>query len=487
MTVVFAAAAALLAIGAIALVVAPLRRPARPRPTVEPEAIERAAQRAIIVEAARELEHDHRLGNLAAADYQALRARYARQALALARHRTARAKAEAAAARPWRGGGHRSARRWATAGIGVAAVFAAAAAVPHLFALFSSAPAAPAAGAPPGPGVLRQEDRPAAAEDVIEGLVVNGTNGLPVDDHPLALRAVGAAGAASEREATTDGSGRFRFTGLGDAGSVYELAIGHQGVTYRSGALRPGDVRGPVELRVYDATDRDPGLRGDRVVLIIGAVDAWRQELTVHQLMTLTNPSAQTYAPGPAGGMMGLARFALPPGARDLTPTVGLRAEALVVVDGGFATLSAVLPGAQEYGFSYRLPYEPGTSALLLALPYGAAQVRVLAPTDGPDLGGAQLAPADGVTLDGTPFRAWAAGDVAPGGRLTVRLRDLPARPLWVAALRAIARPWAAGAGFAGILLLVLGWTLRGRPAGRRAAPPARLPGAGQAAAEGAS
>jgi hypothetical protein len=198
-----------------------------------------------------------------------------------------------------------------------------------------------------------------------------------------------------------------------------------------------------------------------RAVLVVAAVDARRREVVAHEIVTLVNPSVQTYVPGPAAGPMGLLRFSLPPGAHDLTPTLGLRAEETVQVDRGFAVLGAVTPGTHEYGFSYRFPYSPGTYAVALTWPYGVEALRVLAPPEGPALGGAQLAPQGATSLDERPYRVWAADALPPGGRLMLELRGLPGPPPAVALLDGVAHPWAAALVLAGVLLLVAGWRLR--------------------------
>jgi hypothetical protein len=350
-------------------------------------------------------------------------------------------------------------------------------------------PGPPSAAPGASRGATQQAPRSAteagapSGQSLVEGVVVNGTTGAPADGVLVILRALGADGGGAERRAAADSGGRFRFAEAMEAGTPYELVVAHGGVSYRSGAFRPDDLTTPVELRVYDATDRDPGLRVDRAALVVAGVDARRREVVAHEIVTLVNPSTQTYVPGPVGGPMGLVRFSLPPGARDLTPTMGLRPEELVQVDRGFAVLAAVLPGSHEYGFSYRFPYEPGVYAFALAWPYGARALRVLAPPDGPVIGGPLFRPDGGTELGGQPYRAWAADDVPPDGRVALELRGLPSPPLVLVLVDAVARPWAAALVLAGALLLAAGWRLlpqgpgpprRSRPLPRNGGPPRR-------------
>ena len=141
---------------------------------------------------------------------------------------------------------------------------------------------------------------------------------------------------------------------------------------------------------------------------------------------------------------MGLLRFGLPPQASQLRPPLNLSPESLIQVDRGFASSDPVLPGEQEYAFAYRFPYVAPVYAFSLALPYGAASVRVLVPA-GPgwalDVAGPDLAPLGEVDVGPRRYRVWGGGQVPPGGRLQVELRNLPPRPLWRAALTSAPGP----------------------------------------------
>ena len=263
--------------------------------------------------------------------------------------------------------------------------------------------------------------RPARAEGEgeaggIQGTLLNATTGLPAAGgavtlyvqgggpgggrgvKPASRRGAGGAQAGAPgveaRETVADGEGRFAFAGAG-AGARYQLTAVHQGVAYQTPVFALGELPAPLELRVYDVTGRDPGLRTERVLLTFGAVDAGRQEVAVTQLQTLVNPSPAAYRPETTGDPMGLLRFGLPPQATQLRPTLGLSPESLIQVDRGFASSDPVLPGEQEYAFAYRFPYVAPVYAFSLALPYGAASVRVLVPA-GPGLGPGRRRPRSG-------------------------------------------------------------------------------------------
>ena len=181
---------------------------------------------------------------------------------------------------------------------------------------------------------------------------------------------------------------------------------------------------------------------------------------------------------------MGLLRFGLPPQATQLRPTLGLRPEGMIQVDRGFASSDPVLPGEQEYAFAYRFPYVAPVYAFSLALPYGAAPVRVLVPA-GPgwalDVAGPDLAPLGEVDVGPRRYRVWGGGQVPAGGRLQVELRNLPPRPLWRAALDLGARPQVLAGAFVVLLALAVGqalWQQRAVERAARGSPRGSLPGA---------
>ena len=141
-----------------------------------------------------------------------------------------------------------------------------------------------------------------------------------------------------------------------------------------------------------------------------------------------------------------------------------------------------MLPGEQEYAFAYRFPYVAPVYAFSLALPYGAASVRVLVPS-GPgwalDVAGPDLAPLGEVDVGPRRYRVWGGGAVPPGGRLQVELRNLPPRPLWRAALDFGARPQVLAGAFGMLLALAAGQALWQQRGEERAALGA-LPGAAE-------
>ena len=150
----------------------------------------------------------------------------------------------------------------------------------------------------------------------VQGTLLNETTGLPAAGGAVTLHVLGGGPGGGRgldvRETVADGEGRFAFAGAG-AGARYQLTAVHQGVAFQSPVFALGEVPGPLELRVYDVTGRDPGLRTERVLLTFGAVDAGRQEVAVTQLQTLANPSRAAYRPEPVETLWASCASGCPP------------------------------------------------------------------------------------------------------------------------------------------------------------------------------
>lgn len=78
---------------------------------------------------------------------------------------------------------------------------------------------------------------------------------------------------------------------------------------------------------------------------------------------------------------------------------------------------------------AYAFVFQPSaaTAALRWTMPYGAADVELLAPEHGIRVSGARLRGGDVVTERGRPYRRWSAGPIGPGEAFAVRLDGLPA------------------------------------------------------------
>lgn len=322
----------------------------------------------------------------------------------------------------------------------------------------------------------------AAGPGAVAGRLVNGTaGGASPAGAEVVLHVFRGEAREADRLAQADAGGAFRFDGLdvGD-GFRYQVTATYAGVSYTAepAHLMATAPARDVTLTVYETTDVDPGLRAGRALLALGQADAERQELAVTVIIILTNPSDRAFTPRPdgPGGPMGLVRFGLPAGARDLQPLLGLDPERLIAVDRGFASTSPLPPGEHEIGFTYRLPYTGERAMLEQSLPYGAGLVQVLVPDGGPEIAGPDLSPVEPVTLGGTRFRVWTGRALAAGTRLALDVRGLPDRPPWRTLLDGLAQPVVVPLVLGLLLVGGAAWAWRRRPAHPDAATSATAP-----------
>ena len=243
---------------------------------------------------------------------------------------------------------------------------------------------------------------------VITGRLVNGTSGGDVPDGAeVVLHTFRGRAYQGERSVRAGDQGAFRFEGL-DLGEdvTYYATATHAGITYNANPVRltAGRSEQQVELRIYETTNSDPGLRASRVALILSSFETDRQVVAASELVNLVNPADRTFVPSPNGpaGPLGFVRFGLPSGARDLRPTLGLDPAQVIQIDRGFASTAPVLPGEHEYGYVYRLPYTGDSLALEKSLPYGAEVFQIVAPESGPTITGPGIFPGESVEIGAT-------------------------------------------------------------------------------------
>ncbi|HZC77089.1 MAG TPA: hypothetical protein VE258_05040, partial [Ktedonobacterales bacterium] len=136
--------------------------------------------------------------------------------------------------------------------------------------------------------------------------------------------------------------------------------------------------------------------------------------------------TAYVPAGAPSGGQpMGLLRFWLPAGARNLSVGAGFEGAQILQVNTGFATSATVPPGKSQFAFAFDLPYS-GTQYLLdHKTEYPTAQVAVLAPV------GTRIAVTDfvaqpSVTALGQQYELYTRDNVAGSVHLHLQLLGLP-------------------------------------------------------------
>lgn len=265
----------------------------------------------------------------------------------------------------------------------------------------------------------------------IRGNVVNGTAGadIPVDLAVLLLitAADGTLQGTGQTVMERDGSFLLEDAPLVEGGA-YNLSVDYGGVFYGA-SLAPSELFDPVTITVHEPTEDAGIIQVQRQVMVISEIDVAERVVTATEFVRFTNPTDRTLRPNletARPGMFSFMRFALPPGAADVTVQSNLRGGEIISVGSGFALTAAVPPGEHSVDFAYTFPYEGGGLEYRNSLPQGVEIFQVLIPEQwsGVDIGG--LSPRPPVGIGNEVYRAWEARDVPAGPGVQLDFRGLP-------------------------------------------------------------
>ncbi len=265
----------------------------------------------------------------------------------------------------------------------------------------------------------------------IRGNVVNGTAGadIPVDLAVLLLitAADGTLQGTGQTVMERDGSFLLEDAPLVEGGA-YNLSVDYGGVFYGA-SLAPSELFDPVTITVHEPTEDAGIIQVQRQVMVISEIDVAERVVTATEFVRFTNPTDRTLRPNletARPGMFSFMRFALPPGAADVTVQSNLRGGEIISVGSGFALTAAVPPGEHSVDFAYTFPYEGGGLEYRNSLPQGVEIFQVLIPEQwsGVEIGG--LSPRPPVGIGNEVYRAWEARDVPAGPGVQLDFRGLP-------------------------------------------------------------
>lgn len=310
----------------------------------------------------------------------------------------------------------------------------------------------------------------AQGNGAISGRVVNGTpDGPTPKDLEVVLHRVRGETYEGDQRTRADADGNFSFTGLDTSTDyAYYVVVTYLGVPYSSDGLHfePGKSAKEVEIKVYETTEADPGLRVSLSAVVVGAAEPSSRMLEMFEVVTLVNPGDRTYVPNSSGpaGPTALVRFYLPPGATDLQFGANINPEDVIQVNLGFAMTSPFAPGPNELHFSYRVPYEGGQYRFERTFPYPVETLRILVPQNITlaDVGG--LAPGEGVSMGSEQYLLWERRGLKAREQLAFRMEGLRQGSLLESSpISRIPREALGGLGVVLALVAVGGYALRRR------------------------
>ena len=272
-------------------------------------------------------------------------------------------------------------------------------------------------------GAARAQET-AAAERVVEGVIVNGTDGGEIAGaHPVTLHRVGADG-GGDLSAESDADGAFRFEFDYDPDLAYGVSVRYEGAVYGTDLDLSDGSPDPVSLTVYESTSDDAVISARSASILLAAADPSDRTVAALEIIRLVNGSDTAYVPGE--GVMELLRFGLPPGASELTLDTRLIGADFIQVDRGFALLASVPPGEYDVMFSYRFPYESDEITLSKTYRYGADSLRALAAEEVLSIESDELGEPKSERIGERQYRILEAEGFTRGAAVSIRLSGLP-------------------------------------------------------------
>ncbi|MFN8535328.1 MAG: carboxypeptidase-like regulatory domain-containing protein [Dehalococcoidia bacterium] len=253
---------------------------------------------------------------------------------------------------------------------------------------------------------------------VVSGRVTNGSlAGAPAAGLTVTLMPVTAAGPGQRQTATSGPDGSFRFEGLAtDASQYFVVWAELEGARFQQGPLQfdPGQNTLEVNVAVFATTDRDPGIRMERNIVVV-LPDPAKRQLTVLTLADVENPSNVAYIGREVGQQRQTLRFGLPAGSRSLQVIEGIQVNALVQTADGFADTLPVEPGQRSIVFQYLVDYESNGLLFTLPVSYPTNEFSILLAEGDWSLTADGLQPGGLVEQGGRRFQSYRASNLAPG------------------------------------------------------------------------
>lgn len=260
---------------------------------------------------------------------------------------------------------------------------------------------------------------------VIEGQVINGTNGsTDVSGITVVLHRVGTDDFHS-RDAITDQYGFFKFDDVAYYDdSFYAVAVDYMGALYVEAVDFSRNLTDPVAVIIYDSIDNDEILSITSMEIMFSLADVDSRTIWAWEIVNISNISNTTYVPG--RDPMNLLRFGLPSGSTGLYVDTDLLGSDVIQVDLGFGITASVPPGDHKVMYAYQFPYDGDSIVIEKSLTYGSDLVRVLALPDVGILSSNYLGTANLVDIGQHSYQllSWEGQD--RGSEISISIEGLP-------------------------------------------------------------
>ncbi len=264
----------------------------------------------------------------------------------------------------------------------------------------------------------------------ISGQLLDGTtNNSPLAGQTVTLQAAQGANSQDLATAKTDAHGDFAFPHLSTDKTVnYAVYINYKGAQYVSNVVtldsKPAQT---LNLTVYEPTSDSSKIAIVQATVLLHEPDAHRGLLTVSEFFSFQNLDMHTFV-GSLDASKGKPRalfFSLPQGARNVALGQSFNGYNTIQVDSGFASNAAVLPGNNEFSFSFEIPYSNPVYDFRYVTMYPTVSLSFMAPSD-MHASSATLASQGIITADQHPYHLFKASTVLANQEMHVQLEGLP-------------------------------------------------------------
>jgi hypothetical protein len=278
---------------------------------------------------------------------------------------------------------------------------------------------------------------PASAHSIVGGIgriygqLLDGSKkNTPLAGQSVTLQMAQGNNAQDQATIITDAHGMYNFTNLATDKTInYAVYVNYQGAQYVSNvvALNSKPVQ-QVNLTVYEATTDTSKIAIVQATVLVNAPDTRQGSFTVSEFFSFQNLDLRTFV-GSLNASKGRPHalfFSLPKGARNVALGKGFDGYKSSQVGGGFATNAAVLPGANEFAFSFEVPYSAASYDFAYTTMYPTVALSFMVPPNIHASSG-MLVSQGNITADQHTYQVFKA-NVLPGNQqVHLQLSGLPA------------------------------------------------------------
>jgi cbb3-type cytochrome oxidase subunit 3 len=223
----------------------------------------------------------------------------------------------------------------------------------------------------------------AASNGQISGTLLDGSNkNAPLANQSVTLQMAQENSSHDVKTLKTDSAGHYAFTGLDtDQTITYALYAQYQGAQYVSNPITLNTKNSQnVDLQVYEATQSTKDVAVSPATILMEQPDTARGTITISEVFAFQNLANKTYVGSlnASKGKPNALLFSLPNGIRNVTLGNGFNGYQVIQVNNGFATNAALLPGANEFSFSYEIPYSSQSYVFNYVTQYPTVQINFL-------------------------------------------------------------------------------------------------------------